>query len=157
MPDHDVLGLSLTISPIDRVLSGDSVECVSSYFLVASDDSDGDTGLLASLLGPSSFDSVSRASVSSEFSLYSAVDSPARLPQAGWVSEPCSVLAFGLGGPVSVGASSIGRRGVSRRGCAYRSITYRSSNFGQPSGKYGLPLHHPHFWNGLTPRNRFNY
>ena len=41
--DHDLLGLSLTISPIERVPSGDSVECVSSSSSVASDDSDGVT------------------------------------------------------------------------------------------------------------------
>ena len=30
-------------------------------------------------------------------------------------------------------------------GCAFRSTTYRSADYAQPSGKYGLPLHHPRF------------
>ena len=30
-------------------------------------------------------------------------------------------------------------------GCSFRRTTYRSSDYEQPSGKYGLPLHHPMF------------
>ena len=47
---QDVLRLSLSLSPIDRVPSGASVECMSSSSSVASDDSDGDAGLLSALL-----------------------------------------------------------------------------------------------------------
>ena len=56
---------------------------LSSSSSVASDDSDGDVGFLTSLPGLSSFGSMQRASVSSDFSFCSAVDRPTRLPQAG--------------------------------------------------------------------------
>ena len=41
-------------------------------------------------------------------------------------------------------------------GCSFRSMTYRSSDYDQPSGKYGLPLHHPRFleWIGAPESAR---
>ena len=55
--------------------TGASVECMSSSFLAASDDSDGDAGLLSALLGPPSFGLAQHTSESSEFYFCSAVDS----------------------------------------------------------------------------------
>ena len=132
----NVLGLSMTISPIDRVPSGDSVERCSSSSSVASDDSDGDAGLLASILGPSSFGS----SVVRLLLLQCCRQSSRII--LGRTSETCSALANGSGGPVSVPHSGVG--GFDS-GCAFRNTTYRPSDFALPSGKYGLPLHHPRF------------
>ena len=42
------------------------------------------------------------------------------------------------------------------RGCAFRRTTYRSSD-SKPSGEYGLPLHHPGFWNGSELRSQLDY
>ena len=41
-------------------------------------------------------------------------------------------------------------------GCAFRIITYRPSDYAQPFGKYGLPLHHPRFreWIGAPESSR---
>ena len=80
--DDDLVAVgSGKLSPIALVTSEASVECMSSSSSVASDDSDGDTGLLSALLGPPSFGSASGTSESSELSFYSAVDSPAELAQ----------------------------------------------------------------------------
>ena len=60
------------------------------------------------------------------------------------LSETCSALAIGSGGPVLVGIPPSSVTGFGH-GCAFRSTTYRASDYAQPSGKYGLPLHHPRF------------
>ena len=65
---QDVLRLSLSLSLIDRVPSGASVECLSSSSSVASDDYDGDAGLLSALLGPPSFGSAQHTFESSDLS-----------------------------------------------------------------------------------------
>ena len=41
-------------------------------------------------------------------------------------------------------------------GCAFRNTTYWPSDYAQPSGKYGLPLHHPWFleWIGAPKSAR---
>ena len=83
---------------------------MSSSSSVASDDSDGDAGLLSALLGPQSFGSAQHTAESSDFSYYRAVDSSAGLTQTG-SPNTCSVSAIGSGGPVLVGNSTIGRRG----------------------------------------------
>ena len=125
------------------------MERCSSSSSVASDDSDGDAGLLASLLGPSSIGSVSRASMSSDFSFYRAVDSPPGLPQAG-PHNPVARWRLAREGPFlsELPHSGIGGFG---RGCAFRNIT-----FAQPPEKYGLLLHHPWFleWIGAPESAR---
>ena len=73
------LGSQSSLSPIIYVHSEDSVGRLSSSSSVVSDDWDGDVGLLTSLLGLSSFDSMPRASVFSDISFYSAIDSPTEL------------------------------------------------------------------------------
>ena len=127
-PARDLIGFQLSLSPISSVPSGDSVERPSSSSLVASDDSDGDVRLLTSSLSLPSFGSMPWVSVSSDISFYSAVGSPIGLTRDQFLSElPLSdVGAFG-------------------RGCAFRNTTHKSSDFAQPSGKYGLPLHNPPF------------
>ena len=81
---QDVLGLSLTFSLIARVPSGAYVKCMSSSSSVASDDSDGDAGLLSVLLGPPSFGSAPRTSelTLSSRDLSAAVAAGAMAPQA---------------------------------------------------------------------------
>ena len=101
-PTWDLTGFQSSLSPISSVPFGDSVGRLSSSSSVASDDSDGDVGLLTSLLSLPSFGSMPRVPVSSDFSFYSAVGSPTRL----W--DPCSMVAFSLGGPISVRTSSLG-------------------------------------------------
>ena len=66
-------GFQSSLSPIDSIPYGDSGECQSSSSSVASDDLDSDVGLLMSLLSPPSVGSMTRASMSSDFSFYSAV------------------------------------------------------------------------------------
>ena len=56
-------------------------DCLCASSSVASDDSDGDAGLLLALLSPPSFSLAQRTSESSDFSFYSAVDSSAGLAQ----------------------------------------------------------------------------
>ena len=107
-------------------------------------------GLLTSLLGLSSFGSMPRASVSSDFSFYSAVNSLTGFPQAG---SGTPVLRWRLAreGPFlsEVPRLDVGTFG---QGCAFRNTTHKSSEFAQPSGKYGLPFHNPRFleWIGRT-------
>ena len=110
---------------------------------MASDNLDGDVGLLTSLLVLSSFGSMARASVSSDFSFYSAVDSPTGLLQAG-SGIPVPQWSLAREGPFlsELPRSDVGAFGW---GCAFRNTTHKSSDFAQPSGKYGLPLHHPRF------------
>ena len=85
--------------------------------------------------------SAPRTSELSEFSFYSVVDSQAGLAQN---KSPKPVPRWRLAreGPFlsEIPTSSVTRFG---QGCAFRSTTYRSSDHAQPSGKYGLPLHHP--------------
>ena len=125
---------------------------LSSSSSVVSDDSDG--VLLTSLLGLSSCDSIPRASVSSDFSFYSAVDSPTGLPQAG-SGTPVPWWRLAREGPfrLDLPRSDVGAFG---RGCAFHNTTHKSSDFAQPSGKYGLPLHHPRFleWIGAPESAR---
>ena len=60
---RELLGLQSLLSLISRVHSGDSVGRLSSSSSVVLDNSDGDVGLLMSLLGLSSFSSMQRASI----------------------------------------------------------------------------------------------
>ena len=60
-PDHPLLGLPSSLSPIHSVPSGDSMDHISASSSVASND-DGDAGLLASILGPLSIGSMSGSS-----------------------------------------------------------------------------------------------
>ena len=66
------------------------------------------------------------------------------------VSESCSALAFGPGGPLPLRDFAFGFGA----GCSFRRTTYRLSAYTQPSGIYDLPLHHPRFleWIG-TPES----
>ena len=84
---------------------------------------------------------MTRVSVSSDFSFYSAVDSPTGLPRAESVT-PVPRWHLALEGPFlsELPRSDVGALG---RGCAFRNTTHKSSDFAQSSGKYGLPLHHP--------------
>ena len=72
---QDVPSLSLSLSLIDCVPPGALGECMCSSSSVASDNSDGDTGLLSALLGPPSFGLAHHTSESSDLSYYSAIDS----------------------------------------------------------------------------------
>ena len=130
------------MTPTDRVPS-----TVSSSSSVSSDG--------ASLLGPSSVGLVSRASVSSEFSFYSDVDSPAGLPPSG---PPNPVPRWGLAweGPFLLELPHSGVGGLGR-GCAFRRTTYRSSDCAKPSGNMGCRCTIPDFWNGLALRSRLDY
>ena len=76
-PVRDLMGFQSSLSLISSVPSRDSVEHPSLSSSMASDDSDGDVGLLISLLSLPSF-----VSVSSDFSFDSAVGSPTGLPRA---------------------------------------------------------------------------
>ena len=142
---QDVLRLSLLLSPINRVPSGASVECLSSSSTVASDDSDGDAGLLSALLGPPSFGLAQHISESSDLSYYSVINSSARLTQIG-SPRPVPRWRLAREGPFLLKISPSGGAGFGH-GCAFRSTTYQPSDYAQPSGKYGLPLHHPRFLN----------
>ena len=104
------MGFQSSLSPIDSIPSGDLGERQSSSSSVVSDDLDGDVGLLMSLLSPPSVGSMTRASVSSDFSFYSAVDSPTGLPQAESVT-PVLWWRLGPGRPISVRTASLGCRG----------------------------------------------
>ena len=81
-PARDLMGFQSSLSPISSVPSGNSVGHLSSSSSVASDDLDGDVGLLTLLHSLPSFGSMPRVSVSSDFSFNSAVGSPTRLPRA---------------------------------------------------------------------------
>ena len=117
MPVRDLMGFQSSLSPISSVPSGDSVGHLSSSSSVLLDDSDGDVGLLMSSLGLSSFGSMSRESVSSDFSFYSAIGSPTGLPQAeSGTPVPRGVLAWKGPFQSELPNSDIGAFG---RGCAF--------------------------------------
>ena len=152
-PERDLMGFQSSLSPIHSIPSGDSGECQSSSSSEASDDLDGDVGLLTSLLSPLSVGSMTRASMSSDFSFYSAVDSPTGLTRAESVTPvPRWRLAWECPFLSELPRSHVGAFG---RGCAFRNTT-QFSYFAQPSGKYGLPLHHPRFleWIGAPESAR---
>ena len=86
---------------------------------------------------------MSQASGASDLSFYSAVDSPAGLPQA-WSRTPVPRLCLAQEGPFLSELPQSEVRGFGR-GCAFRNTTYRPSDFAQPSEEYGLLLHHPQF------------
>ena len=98
-----------------------------------------DDRLLASLLTRSSFRSMSRDPATSESMFYSAMDSLAWPTQAG-CSLPIPEWRLWQEGPF-VTLMPHPRIGYSSGGCAFRCTTYRDSDFAEPSGKYGLPLH----------------
>ena len=127
----------------NSIPSGESGERQSSSSSVASDNLDGDVGLLMLLLSPPPVGSMTRAYMSSDFSLYSAVNSPTGLPRAESVTP---VTPWRLAQEVpflsKLPRSDVGAFGP---GCAFCNTTHKSSDFAQPSGKYGLPLHHPRF------------
>ena len=62
-PARNLMGFQSSLSPISSIPSGDSMERPSSSSSVASDNSDGDVGLVTSLLSLPSFGSMTRASV----------------------------------------------------------------------------------------------
>ena len=92
--------------------------------------------------------------MSSDFSFYSAVESPTGLPQAG-SGTPVPRWLLAREGPFLSELPHSDIRGFSRD-CAFRSTTHKSSDFAQPSGRYGLPLHHPQFleWIGAPESAR---
>ena len=143
-----------SLSPINSIPSGDSGERQSYSSSVALDDLNGDVGLLTSLLSFPSVGSTTRASVSSDFSFYSAVDSPTGLSRAESVTPvPWWHLTREAPFLSELPRSDVGAFG---RGCALRNTTHKSSDFAQPSGKYGMPLHHPRFleWIGAPESGR---
>ena len=105
--------------------------------------SDGDAGLLTVLLGPPSFRLAQHKAGSSELPSSGTMDGPASHIQ---ISSPSPVPRWRLAreGPFLSEISLSDVTGFGH-GCAFRSTTYRSSDYAQPSGKYGLPLHHPRF------------
>ena len=111
-------------------------------FLVVSDESEEDVGFLTALLGPPFIrtGTAQGAVVGVAFFRYhgrsgkSQIGSPNPVPrwrlawEGPFLSDilPSDVAGFG-------------------HGCVFRSTTHRSSDYAQPCGKYGLPLHHPRF------------
>ena len=120
---------------------------------MVSDESDGDAGLLATLLGPPSFRLPHQAE-SSALSSSGAMDVAASRIQCGSLRPvPCWRLAWE--GPFLSEILPSDTAGFGD-GCAFRNTTYRSADYAQPSGKYGLPLHHPRFleWIGAPESAR---
>ena len=136
------------ISPIAHVPLADSCGIPAPHSM-ASDNSDRDYRLLASLLNRSSFRSMSRDSVMSESTFYCATDSLAGS------SVPIPDWRLNREGPVMAQIPHP-RIGDSRDGCAFRCTTYMDSDFAHPSGEYGSPLHHPRFveWVGAPESTR---
>ena len=152
--DPNLLELSLKLSPIDRIPSEYSMGCVSSSSSVASDDSYGDAGLLASLLG-CSIGSVSRTSVSSEFSFYSAVDSPTGLPQAG---PQHLVPRWRLAWEGPFGQRFLNRTsGTLAVDMLSATLHTGPQTLPYPPGSMGCHCTTLDFWNGSTLRSRLNY
>ena len=141
--------LSSPISPIACVSPGVSAICMTSSSSVVSD---GDAGLLAALLGPPSFRLPQQKTGSPELSSSSAMDVPASRIQRGSL-RPVPRWRQTREGPFLSEISPSDAAGFGH-GCAFRSTMYRSTDYAQPSGKYGLPLHHPRFleWIG-TPKS----
>ena len=141
----------ISLSPINSISSGDSGERQSSSSSVASHDLDGDVGLLTSLLMRSS---MTRESISTHFSFYHAVSSPTRIPRAESVT-PVPRWRLAQEGPFlsELPRSDVGAFG---QGYAFCNTTHKSSDFAQPSGKYGLPLHRARFleWIGAPESAR---
>ena len=85
---------------------------------------------------------------------YSAVDSPTGLPRTESVT-PVPRWCLAWEGPFlsELPRSDVGAFG---QGYAFRNTTHKSSAFAQPSGKYGLLLHHPRFleWIGAPESAR---
>ena len=111
------------------------------------------TGLMGMsvLLGPPTFRLAQHTSESSDLSYHSVIDSSAGPTQ---IDSPRPVPRWRLAreGPFLSEISSLNVAGFGH-GCAFRSTTYRPSDYAQPSGKYGLPLHHPRFWSGSVHRS----
>ena len=136
-------------SPIAHIPSTESSD-IPTTDPMASVTADCDDRLLASLLTRSSSRSMLH-SVTSESTFYSARDSsvgptPTRcsVPIPGWQSKREGPLVAPMPHP---------RIGESSSGCAFRCTTYRNSDFVQPLGKYGLPLHHPRFLEWVGPKS----
>ena len=128
MDDSDCLSLSL--SQIDRVPPGASGECMSSSSSVVSDDSDG-----------------TRDCCQHFWALHHS--GRRNVLQ----SHQICLIAVQLTVRPEISSSGVAGFG---HGCAFRSTTYRPSDYAQPSGKYGLPLHNPRFleWIGAPESAR---
>ena len=130
-------------------------ECLSSSSSVASDESDGDAGLLSVLLGPPTFGPAQHTSESSDLSYYSAIDSSA------WPTQ--------IGSPRPVPRWRLARRACSCWKCHH--LTSQVSGMDAPFAvlltdhrimispleSMGCHCTTPGFWSGSALRSRLVY
>ena len=109
-----------------------------------------DANLLEKLLSPPSLGLPWLTTASSTLTLSGALDCPAsqgRLGPSSFVSR----WRLAREGPFLSEILPLDMSGFGAS-CSFHRTTYRSSDYTQPSGKYGMPLHHPRFleWIGAS-------